>query len=207
MQITRHDTGHYIQTARELARRVEAISDQIDQERQIPSELAADFADKGLFRLLVPQALGGAELAHPDFLQILEIFAKVDASTAWSINQNNVFATDCVRMPEEIASTIWADRRAVVTNGPPAETAKAVPVDGGYLLSGLWNFSSGSTHATWIAALAPVEKADRPQHSVGRGEGNLILLLPKEEVNFVDLWQVNGLRGTASPTNLDASGR
>ena len=178
---------YYLDAARELAVRVAAEADRIDADRQIPAELAAELADKGFFRLLLPRSLGGAELAHPDFRRILEVFAAADGSTGWCINQNNVFSTDCVRIPEETAHEIWDEERAVVTNGPPSSSAKAIPVDGGYKLSGHWDFSSGSTHATWIAALTPVAEV-----------GPRIMLIPEKEVNFVDRWHVNGLRGTGS---------
>jgi alkylation response protein AidB-like acyl-CoA dehydrogenase len=187
MQVMSQDVEYYLDAARELAVRVAAEADRIDADRQIPAELAAELADKGFFRLLLPRSLGGAELAHPDFRRILEVFAAADGSTGWCINQNNVFSTDCVRIPEETAHEIWDEERAVVTNGPPSSSAKAIPVDGGYKLSGHWDFSSGSTHATWIAALTPVAEV-----------GPRIMLIPEKEVNFVDRWHVNGLRGTGS---------
>ena len=147
-----HDIEYYLDAARDIAVRVAAEADRIDADRQIPAELAGELADKGFFRLLIPRSFGGAELSHPDFRRILEVFAEVDGSTAWSINQNNVFSTDCMRIPEETSREIWGEYRAVVTNGPPSSSAKAIPVDGGYRLSGHWDFSSGCTHATWIAA-------------------------------------------------------
>ena len=150
------DIDHYLAAAPSFVERVADAADAIDAERQIPAELAADLADAGFFRLLLPRELGGAELAHPDFLRILELFAAADASVAWCLNQNNVFSTRSTRMPMATAWEIWGEHRGVVTNGPPAGGSKSVPVPGGYRLSGHWNFSSGSDHATWIAALAPV---------------------------------------------------
>lgn len=184
-----HDIEYYLDAARDIAVRVAAEADRIDADRQIPAELAGELADKGFFRLLIPRSFGGAELSHPDFRRILEVFAEVDGSTAWSINQNNVFSTDCMRIPEETSREIWGDYRAVVTNGPPSSSAKAIPVDGGYRLSGHWDFSSGCTHATWIAALTPVAGSDA---------GPRLMLLPSKDVTFVDLWHVNGLKGTGS---------
>ncbi|MCH2535996.1 MAG: acyl-CoA dehydrogenase family protein [Dehalococcoidia bacterium] len=191
-----HDTEYYLETARELATRVAANVDRIEAGRQLPTELANEIADSGFFRLLVPRSLGGAELDHPTFRKILEIIAAADGSTAWCINQNNVFATDCVRIPEQTAKEIWGEKRAVVTNGPPTASSKAVPVGGGYKLSGHWNFSSGSDHATWIAALVPVWSQDQTAPT-GR-ESFRVMLLPKEDATFVDQWHVNGMRGTGS---------
>jgi len=196
MTTAQHDTEHYLKTARDLAAKVAPHVRQIEADRQFPSELSEAIADQGFFRLLIPRSMGGEELDHPTFRKILEIFAEVDASTAWAINQNNVFATDVMKMPEEVAHEIWDERRAVVTNGPPSKTAKAVSVDGGYKLSGLWSFSSGCDHATWIAALVPVWTQGQ---TAPTGRENLrLMLMPKNEVNFVDQWHVNGMRGTAS---------
>ena len=198
MPVAQPESGYYLDTARELAAHVAAYADRIDLERQIPSALAKEIADKGFFRLLVPRSLGGAEMDHMEFLQILEVFAEADASTAWCINQNNVFATDSVRMPEPLARKIWDDGVAVMANGPPAPSATAIPVDGGYRLSGRWDFSSGSTHATWISATALVRHPDQKRDAGSDRAGARVMLIPKEEVKFLDFWQVNGLRGTGS---------
>ena len=191
--MTTRSTDEYIAEARSLAKKVAERSNEIDRDRQIPADLGAEMADAGFFRLLVPKSLGGAELDHPDFLRIVTTFAEVDASVAWCVNQNNIFATDSARMLPEIAETIWSDQRAVVTNGPPAPETQAVPVDGGYRLSGHWDFSSGANLSTWLAARAPVVNSN------GSGRPQAIMLLfPKSEAKMLDLWQVNGLRGTAS---------
>ena len=198
MPLAQHDIEYYLDTARDLANQVTADADRIDCERQIPSDLAGEMADKGLFRLLVPRSLGGAELSHLDFLRILKIFSKADGSTAWSLNQNNVFATASAIIPEQTAREIWGDGRAVVSNGPPTSSVKALPVDGGYRLSGRWNFSTGSPHATWLAALVPMAHPGDQQDSPTARASARIMLFPKENATILDTWQVNGLRGTGS---------
>ena len=191
-QKTRNDIEHYLDIARELRPRIEAAADRIDADRQLPSDIAGEMAERGLFRLLLPRELGGAELAHPDFLRILRIFAAVDASAAWCVNQNNVFATAASIMNKNVAHEVWDDRMAVVTNGPPSATARALAVDGGYRLDGRWDFSSGIDHATWVAALAPLPGA------AGDFDSARIMLIPRDQVKLVDTWDANGLRGTAS---------
>lgn len=183
-----------IPAARELAARTAYNADLIERQRQLPDDLAYELADRGFFRLLIPKSIGGAELDHPTFVEIVRIFAEVDASTAWCINQNNIFATDSARMKRASATLIWDDRRAVVTNGPPEPGSAAVKSGGGYRLSGRWNFSSGSNIATWLAARAPVQDGDGTR--VGREPP--MFLVPRKDVRILDLWHVNGLRGTAS---------
>ena len=198
MTISEREVDHYITVSRDMARRAAESADVIDAERRLPQDLAADMAYEGLFRLLVPRSLGGAELDFIEYLRIVEIFARADGSVAWCVNQNNVFATDSVRMPVKTAQEIWADPRAVISNGPPMPPSCAVATDGGYRVTGRWNFSSGIRHANWVAALTPLglQGEDGRQGAVGKRE--VVLLIPKDQVEVLDVWQVNGLRGTGS---------
>lgn len=198
MAISELGIGHYLGVAERLASSVAEAAGEIDKERRLPVQLAADMAREGLFRLLVPRSIGGAELDFPGYLKIVEVFAKADASTAWCVNQNNVFATNAVRMAEETALEIWADPLAVVSNGPPIASTRAVPAPGGYRVTGRWNFSSGIRHSTWVAALAPLSESSEPGRPAIDYERGIILLIPKDQVAILDLWQVNGLRGTGS---------
>ena len=187
------DIARYIETAHEIAAQIAAAGDRIDAGRRIPEEITDRMADEGLFRLLIPKSLGGAELAHPDFRKIVRIFAEADASAGWCVNQNNVFSTNSARVPEETAQEVWTVQRNVVTNGPPMPYTRADVVDDGYCVSGRWNFSSGIPHATWVAALTPVYRPGESEPSEMR-----TMLLPKDEVNVLDVWNVGGLRGTGS---------
>ena len=193
MTTSQIDIDSYIEGAHELAALVSTVTDQIDEQRRIPVEVSNEIADRGYFRLLLPRSLGGAELEHPDFRRIVRIFAEADASVGWCINQNNVFSTNSVRVPPETADEIWTVQRNVVTNGPPMPHTRAEVMDGGYRVSGRWNFSSGYPHATWLAALTPVYEAGAAEPMEMR-----TLLLPKEQADLVDVWQVGGLRGTGS---------
>lgn len=179
-------TESYITRIREILPHVIQAADRIDRERKLPVELANEIADAGLFRLLVPRSIGGGEMDWLEYLDIIEMFGEADASVAWCINQGNVFASRSGVMPESLAREVWSDQRSVVANGPP-RSAKAVPVDGGYRLTGRWAFSSGCHHANWMGALVSVE-----------GTPALMCLIPKEEVDLIDIWQVSGLRGTGS---------
>ena len=198
MTATGYDIGSYLEAARDLAAKAARHAGHIDDARELPAELAGEIADRGFFRLLVPRSMGGAELDLPDFLRLVEVFAAADASTAWCINQNNVWATNSTRMPLQTAREIWGNPRGVVTNGPPHPGSKAEPRDGGYVLSGRWSFSSGSDHATWIAALAPAASDGEAGAPPVDDRDAPVMLVPKSEVTMVDEWHVSGLRGTGS---------
>ena len=197
MAVAQNNLDSYLTAARELAPRVAAAADRIDRERSLPPELFMEIADKDFFRLLVPRSLGGGEIDYLEYLRIIHTFAEADGSTAWCINQNNVFATVSAKMPERLAQEIWGNQHAVVANGP-STNAFAVPVSGGYRLTGRWNFSSGCRHATWMAAVAPI-RHPTPDTDASTDKTDVrMLIMPKKDVDLVDVWQVNGLRGTGT---------
>jgi 3-hydroxy-9,10-secoandrosta-1,3,5(10)-triene-9,17-dione monooxygenase len=66
-------------------------------------------------------------------------------------------------------------------------------VDGGYLVSGAWQWSSGCDHATWAFLGGPVIKDGKP---VDFGS----FLIPRTDYRIDDVWNVVGLKATGSNT-------
>jgi len=141
--------------------------------------------DRGLFRLLLPRTLGGAELPPSAYVQVIEEIAQHDASAAWCLGQANGCAMTAALLDPEVAREIFGGRRGIVAWGPPGP-AEARVVAGGYRLTGTWSFASGSHHATWLGAHLTMPPAMRT------------LLFPKASAKFSDIWHVIGLRGTGS---------
>ena len=173
--------------AESIAPKIAAAADDIDAQRELPPAIADEMKALGLFRLLLPRSVGGEEVAWPAFLDAVLAIAYADGSAGWCFNQGAVFATTCCRAPTALAQEVWSDPRTVVANGPPQGAVTSTPTAGGYRLSGMWMFSSGCRHATWVAALV-----------ANRGSPPCLHLLHRDEVEFVDVWQVKGLRGTGS---------
>ena len=185
--------ANMVETTKKLSRTVADLSDEINIDREIPEVLVNQMLDQGFFRLLVPKSVGGLEISYLDFLEIIFEIAKSDGSVAWCLNQNNVLGTLAAFMPQSLASEIWSNAKSVLSNGPPKLT-KSRPVKGGYKLSGRWDFSSGIRHANWVAA---VTKMDGKFNLSGADELRY-MVVPRASVKLVDLWEVNGLRGTGS---------
>ena len=47
-----------------------------------------------------------------EYLAFIEAFGKADGSTAWCVNQANVFASRSAVMPEPLAQEIFSDERS-----------------------------------------------------------------------------------------------
>jgi alkylation response protein AidB-like acyl-CoA dehydrogenase len=87
--------------------------------------------------------------------------------------------------------------RSVVAN-TPAPTATAVPVEGGYLVTGRQGFSTGSRHASWIAARGKILDNSQVRKLPSGAEDIRFFMFPVGEVELLDTWHTRGLRGTGT---------
>ena len=190
----------YVERARALAPTIASFADRIEAERRLPAPLADALHEAGLFRMLLPRSLGGAELDPPAFVQVMEEIAKVDASTAWVLGQTAGCSMIAAYLPREAAARIFGPPRAVLAWGAGPQ-GRAVAVDGGYRLTGSWSFASGIHEATWVGAHAPIIDADgTPRRRADGVPAVRTLLFPIEAATLTDVWNVMGLRGTGSDT-------
>jgi alkylation response protein AidB-like acyl-CoA dehydrogenase len=195
--MTANDTQSLFEAVRKLLPMIRSSADRIEADRELPRPLFDALADAGLFKLLIPHNVGGAEIDLPAYVQLLEELGKADASTGWVVNQCAVFATYAARMPRDIARSIWIDTpRSVVANTPVA-TARAVAVPGGYRVTGGQGFSSGCRNAAWLAARALILENGETRLKDGQREERY-LFVPVAEAELLDTWHVRGMRGTGT---------
>ena len=187
-----------LRAARQIVPRVGAAADEIERIGKLPPELAAALHEARLFRLLLPAALGGEEVEPMIFLHVLEEIAKADASTAWCLAQTGVCAMFSVLLAPDVGHEIFADSEAVLAMGYGAD-ARAVPVDGGYRVTGNWSFASGGHHATWLGAPSFEHDADGTPRRDGEGKPIArTVLFPAPVAPLQPVWNVLGLKGTGS---------
>src|SRR5271165_3955111 len=193
-----HDSRDYVARARSLGPLLAAAADEIEQNRELPASIVSALIDNGLFRLLQPHSLGGAELDPMTYVRVVEQIASHDASTAWCVEQANGCSMVAAFLDPEVAQEIFGPPDGIVAWGPvgPAELCA---VAGGFRLTGGWNFASGSHHASWLGAHVVMRGPDGAP--LCRGDGGEILrtlLFPKSQATMTDIWRVVGLRGTGS---------
>ena len=179
---------------------VEAVSDAVassaDESERLgtlaPSAVEA-IRDAGLFTLKLPMSLGGAEADPVTQIEVIEALAYIDASAGWclmigatAIGQPGAFAGD------DAITNIFRDGRVPTAATSTALKGRAVPVDGGYILSGRWPFASGVRHAEWMTAGAGVQAAPNAEPI------RLTLVFPAEKGHIHDNWHVSGLEGSGS---------
>ncbi|MGW9131836.1 acyl-CoA dehydrogenase family protein [Streptomyces sp. NPDC055681] len=150
----------------------------------------------GVMRLLQPADFGGYA-AHPrDFAEAVMAVAKHCGSTGWVCGVGGVHPWEMALMDRRLQEEVWGTDPDTWIASPYAPQGVATPVDGGYKLTGHWNFSSGTDHCDWIflGAMLADEKGTPLQPPRG-----LHVVLPRSDYTIVpDSWDVIGLSGTGS---------
>ena len=193
-----HDSPDYLARASSLGPLLAEAADEIERNRELPASVVAALIENGLFRLLQPRSLGGAELDPMTYTQVVEQIASHDASTGWCVEQANGCSMAAAFLDPEVAQEIFGPPDGIVAWGPVGRAElRAGP--GGFRLTGAWNFASGSHHASWLGAHVVTLGPDGTQ--VCRADGGEILrtlLFPKSHATMTAIWHVVGLRGTGS---------
>ncbi len=188
----------WLERARHLGPMIAASAEAIEDRRELPEPLVEALAERGLFRLLLPRSLGGAELPPAAYVPVVEEIARHDASVAWCLGQACGCTMTAAYLAPEVAREIFGGPRGIVAWGPPGP-AEARMAPGGYRLTGTWSFASGSHHATWLGAHVAVFAENGTPRL--RPDGSPVfrtLLFPKSAAKMTDIWHVIGLRGTGS---------
>src|SRR5437762_10814768 len=108
----------YLERARELVPMLAAAGDAIERGRGVTPEIVDALVERGIFRMLLPRSLGGAELDPLTYTDILYTLAQGDGSTAWCLGQNSGCSMIAPYLPEETAKEVFGPARGVLAWGP-----------------------------------------------------------------------------------------
>lgn len=152
--------------------------------------------ETGVIRMLQPATHGGYELHPREFAETVMELAALDGSTGWVAGVVGVHPWELAFADPKVQDEVWGEDPDVWMASPYAPMGIARPVDGGYLFSGRWQFSSGTDHCDWIFLGG----------MLGDESGEMVmpprmlhLILPRSDYEIVeDSWDVVGLKGTGS---------
>lgn len=184
--------------AERVAPAIEAGAAESEALRGLAPTVVQALLDAGLYRMLLPRTVGGAELPPSRFARVLERIARSDGSTAWCLGQTSGCAMAAGHLAPEPAAEIFGPRDAVLAWGAGPK-GRALAVEGGYEVTGSWPFASGSRQATWLGAHVPVFEPDGSPRQSAEGKPVVrTVLFPAQEASRTDVWHVMGLKATGS---------
>jgi alkylation response protein AidB-like acyl-CoA dehydrogenase len=186
-----------IERARALQPLIAREADEIERTRRLTEPVVSALIENGLYRVLLPNSLGGTEAPLEIFMQMLEEVAKADASTAWCLGQCSVCAMTAAYLDADAANEIFNTPPGILAWGAIANEVQAVP--GGYRATARWNFASGMRQASWLGAHVRVVEADGSQRRKPDGSPEIrTILFPATSATTYDVWDVIGLNGTGT---------
>ena len=148
---------------------------------------------EGLLSLKVPRELGGPEVDPLLYLELIDEISYINPSAGWCtfINSTST-AWKGAFLPDAGVEHIFANGRMPIASGSIIPRGLGAPVEGGWRVSGRWPFASGSGHSSWMSAGFRIVRDGQT------GPEHMVMAVPIEDVQFLDNWQVMGLKGTGS---------
>jgi 3-hydroxy-9,10-secoandrosta-1,3,5(10)-triene-9,17-dione monooxygenase len=160
--------------------------------RRIPDETLSDLRAAGLFRVVQPQRVGGAELPYEVLVHVSAILARGCGSAAWVYANLANHDFMLALWPEQAQHDVWSvSTDQLIGSALMFPPGRAIKVQDGYRLTGRWKFSSGIDACTWTM-LGGIASAD------GELPDYRVFLVPAGEYVTFDTWHAAGLRGTGS---------
>ena len=179
--------------ARALSPALRARAADSEATRRLSDQDIAQLSEARLFELCVPKRLGGLQVNVRTLVDVIAAVAYGNGAAGWVVSLVNTSAWMAALFPEQAQQDIWGSdpgtRIATVFDA----AGTAVPVDGGYRVSGQWGFGSGSLHTGWASLGVLLPRADS-------GQDVALALVPAPEYTIKDTWFTAGMRGTGSNT-------
>ena len=189
-------TNTLLQAVRDIEPIIRQHAPDAERDRKLSSAVSRAMHQAGLYRLWRPKALGGFELDPISGLRIIEAVSRIDSAAGWNLQiavAHDMFAP---WFGDRATAEIFnADAIPVGAFNPPR---RAVPVNGGYRISGRTSYVSGAHHATAFIGFAHIFDDDQIRLAANGLPETRIIAVPAAEANIIDNWNTMGMRGSGS---------
>jgi indole-3-acetate monooxygenase len=195
-------TTHLDQTSpiRQAVERIQPVieqhRDQAETGRTLPTSVIAAMRREGLFDLWLPKEYGGAEIDLLTYLQTIEELSRIDSAAGWVFTIIATSAAQAAFLPEAGAREVYGGRP--LTAGSVVPRGRAIPMVGGYRVTGRWPLASGCEHASWLAGNCLIFDDDAPRVGPHGVPDFTLVYVPVADCTIIDTWYSTGMRGTGS---------
>ena len=148
--------------------------------------------ETGLFRFHQPRRFGGMELPFIMVVDIVAELARGCPSTAWNVGNLGCHHWILGYYHPDTQHEVWdANPDVLIASSIALAAGRGRKVDGGFVVSGRWPFSSGVDNSQWnMLAVTVYEDAKAVDWR--------LCLVPKTDYEIIDTWYAMGMVGTGS---------
>ena len=189
-----------VQAAAALRSVIRAYHDELEREQRLPKVLVEQFHAAGFYRLVRPRELGGLQTDPLTYLRTVELLAEGSGSVGWNLCNNNIAQLVTLGLPDGGIREIYGPGGDVAVAGTAVQGGgRAVPVDGGYRVTGRWPFGTGCQESPWMLGSFQILDGDQLRLSPDGASVYWRGVFHRAETQIVaGSWDVSGLRATGS---------
>jgi len=194
------DAEPAVRAAAALRSVIRSYHDELEREQRLPKALVEQFHAAGFYRLVRPRELGGLQADPLTYLRTVELLAEASGSVGWNLCNNNIAQLVTLGLPDEGIREIFGPGGDVAIAGTAVQGGgRAVPVDGGYRVTGRWPFGTGCQESAWMLGSFQILDGDQPRRSPDGASVYWRGVFHRAEAQLVaGSWDVSGLRATGS---------
>jgi len=194
------DAQPIVQAAAALRPAIRAHRDEIDREQRLPKALVEQFHAAGFYSMVMPRALGGLQVDPLTYVRVVELLAEGAGSVGWNVANNSIGQLVTLGLTDEGVHEIYARGADTVIAGTAVMGGgKAVPVDGGYRVTGRWPFGTGCQESSWMLGSFQILDGDQPRRGPDGSSVYWRGIFQRSEAQIVEgSWDVSGMRATGS---------
>ena len=178
-------------SAKRIGELAESESVQADRNATISENVINMMKEEQIHRLILPKEYGYPQIDFPTYHDLIKTVGYYNLSAAWLTYFYSVHNAWVAYLPKYRMDEIFHEGGLLADIFAPV--GKVTRVEGGYKLSGKWNFVSGVNYSTWIALGAFHFEEGKPPKRLG-------LCMRVDELTLVKDWDPLGLRGSGSNT-------
>ena len=189
-----------VRAAAALGPVIRGYRDEIEREQRLPKALVEQFHAAGFYSMVIPRSMGGLQLDPLTYVRVVELLAEAAGSVGWNLANNSIAQLVTLGLPDEGVREIFAHGPDTVVAGTAVMGGgRAVPVDGGYRVTGRWPFGTGCQESAWMLGSFQILDGDQPRRSPDGSSIHWRGVFERSDAQVVEgTWDVSGLRATGS---------
>jgi alkylation response protein AidB-like acyl-CoA dehydrogenase len=194
------DAHPLVRAAAALQPIVRGYHAELEREQRLPKELVEQFHRAGFYSMVMPRARGGLQVDPLTYVRVVELMAEAAGSVGWNLANNSIGQLVTLGLTDEGVDEVYAQGADTVIAGTAVMGGgQAVPVDGGYRVTGRWPFGTGCQESSWMLGSFQILDGGQPRRSPDGSSVHWRGIFARSEVQLVEgSWDVAGLRATGS---------
>jgi len=172
-----------VELARALRPRLRELQDEHAKLGTYSQEVHEYFVEHRFYDMLRPKRYGGLEVDLETFIRVAIEISRGDPGVGWSFELGASHAYQFAsHFPKEAQDEAFGSAAPFISPSRAfPQKATVTKVEGGYRLSGRWDYNSGCTYSTHFMPVAPVTAED--------GSTALYMfIVPRKDYTIIDDW-------------------